>query len=267
MIKSFQNLFAAPLFILGWRIACGCSAFTFPLQGRASCSPPMSPEHPRQQHKYGMRQPTQVCLATQDDYGPDPSILVAAKDNTTQQLTVVASFAALAAGTSACIHLWHGPGFELLGAERYETIRGTVFPIAFGTIFAIVGVLHFVFVENFAAIVPPRGTWGGLWQAPAPFANELGLTYEEYHTYWSGIAEFSGGLYLLASGLGLADTQLPAVLLFLLTVAVTPANLYMFTHDADPGGNVPRLAYPGGHIARFILQCGLLSNFWIMAFS
>jgi uncharacterized membrane protein len=212
---------------------------------------------------------TRICLNTQNNEGPDPSVLIAAKDDTTQQVAVAAAFAALAVGTAACIHLWHGPGAALLGPEGFETVRGTVFPIAFGTIFATVGVLHFVFVDNFAAIVPPRGTWGGLWQVPAPFADELGVTYGQYHAYWSGIAEFVGGLSLLAGGLGLTgdNTQLPAVLLFLLTVGVTPANLFMFTHDAHPGGNVPRLAYPAGHIARFVLQCGLLSNFWIMAFA
>jgi uncharacterized membrane protein len=128
-----------------------------------------------------------------------------------------------------------------------------------------VGVLHFVAKDNFVKIVPPKGSWGGLWQAPSPFAEQLGVTYEEYHTYWTGIAEFIGGIWLLAGGLHFTDTQVPAALLFLLTVGVTPANLYMFTHDANPGDNVPRLSYPAGHIARFIVQCGLLSNFAIMA--
>lgn len=210
--------------------------------------------------------PTQLCMIAQDDDGPDSSILIASKDNTTQQLAFVASFAALAAGTTLCVNLWHGPGEALLGPESFETVRGTIFPIVFGIIFAVVGVLHFVFVENFARIVPPKGTWGGLWQAPAPFADELGVTYGEYHSYWSGVVEFLGGLYLLASGLGYTETQVPAFLLFLLTICVTPANLYMFTHDAQPGGNVPKLAYPIGHIARFVVQCGLLSNFYIMAF-
>jgi uncharacterized membrane protein len=266
MMKPFKNLFATSLLLLGC-VASGCSAFTAPLHRRAF-SKTSHELQSRQQHRNSdTRQPTHVFLNAQHDEGPDPSILIAAKDDTTQQLAVAASIAALAVGTSACINLWHGPGAALLGPEEFETIRSSVFPIAFGTIFAVVGVLHFVFVDNFAAIVPPRGTWGGLWQVPAPFAKELGVTYEEYHTYWSGIAEFLGGLYLLAGGLGLTDTQLPSVLLFLLTVGVTPANLYMFTHDAHPGGSVPRLAYPAGHITRFVIQCGLLSNFWIMAFA
>jgi uncharacterized membrane protein len=213
---------------------------------------------------------TQFFMSEQNDERPDPSTLIAAKDATTQRLAVVTAFAALAAGTTACINLWHGPGEALtnamLGSNGFEKLTATIFPLVFGFVFAVVGVLHFVAKDNFVLIVPPRGTWGGLWQAPAPFADEFGVTYEEYHTYWTGIAEFLGGLWLFISGLGLTDTQVPAILLFLLTICVTPANLYMFTHDAHPGDNVPRLAYPAGHIARFVLQCGLLSNFWIMAF-
>jgi len=226
----------------------------------------------RQRHyHHATLPPTQLSVSNQEDDGrPDPSILISAKDDTTQQLAVAAAFAALAAGTSVCINLWHGPGEALtqatLGPNGFDNLTSTVFPIVFGIIFAVVGVLHFVAKDNFVLIVPPRGTWGGLWQAPAPFAEELGVTYEEFHTYWTGVAEFLGGLWLLAGGLGLTDTQLPAILLFLLTIGVTPANLYMFTHDAHPGENVPRLAYPIGHIARFVVQCGLLSNFWIMAF-
>jgi uncharacterized membrane protein len=201
-----------------------------------------------------------------DDDGPDPSLLICSRDDATQRSAFVLSFAALAIGTKICILLWYGPGLALLGSDNFAGIRETVFPIVFGSIFAIVGVLHFVFVDNFARIVPPVGTWGGLWQAPAPFREKLGVSYEEYHSYWTGVVEFVGGLWLLASGLDFdTPTETPAFLLFLLTIAVTPANLYMFTHDATPGGAVPRLAYPAGHAARFILQCGLLSNFWIMA--
>lgn len=200
-----------------------------------------------------------------DDGVPNQPILIGAKDDTTQQLTFLAAFAALAVGTNACIYLWNGPGRAVLGTEQFDAIQATTFPIAFGSIFAVVGVLHFVFVENFARIVPPRGTWGGLWQAPSPFQDKLGITYAEYHSYWTGVAEFVGGVWLLAGGLGFTSTQVPAMLLFLLTVGVTPANLYMFTHDANPGGAIPRLAYPSGHIARFVVQCGLLSNFWVMS--
>ena len=197
--------------------------------------------------------------------GPDPSLLIRTKSDTVQRAAFVGAFCILAVGTRICIDLWHGPGLSLVGPDSYETIRTTIFPIAFGTIFALVGILHFVFVDNFARIVPPKGTWGGLWQAPTPFRETLGIeSYEAYHSYWTGVAEGIGGVWLLAGGLGLTDPVMPANLLFLLTIGVTPANLYMFTHDADPGGSVPRLQYPFGHLARFVVQCGLLSNFWIM---
>lgn len=207
------------------------------------------------------------CYSTSRDVDekPDPSVLVSSKDDLTQQLVFFSAFALLAAGTNLCINLWQGPGVQLLGTEFFALIRETIFPIVFGSIFAFVGVAHFVLVENFARIVPPLGTWGGLWQAPAPFAKELGVTYEEYHSYWTGIVEFVGGIWLFAGGLGLTNPEEPANLLFFLTIAVSPANIYMFTHDAEPGGSAPRLEYPWGHFTRFWLQCGLLSNIWIMA--
>lgn len=206
---------------------------------------------------------TQLAMASD----PDPSILISSKGELTQWIAFFSAFAVLAVGTSLCVQLWHGPAIDLLGAQFYEEIRSTIFPIAFGSIFAIVGLLHFVFDENFVRIVPPKGTWGGLWQVPAPGMETLGITYEEYHCYWSGVAECVGGLWLLLAAVGTipTSTEIPAFLLFLLTVSVTPANLYMFTHDAHPGGAIPKLDYPFGHIARFVVQCGLLSNFWIMA--
>ena len=61
--------------------------------------------------------------------------------------------------------------------------------------------------------VPYYGCWGGLWKVPYP--EFLGLTYEEFHTYWTGVAEISGGLFLIASGIGIIDVSptVPAALL------------------------------------------------------
>ena len=231
-----------------------------------NCAQILSPRMQRRNARLRIRM---GATANNENSRPDPSILVASKDAKTQQIVFCGAFVALAVGTLVCINLWDGPGAALaeytLGNDGFNLLRTTIFPIIFGSIFAAVGVLHFVFKDNFAQITPPRGTWGGLWQAPSPFAEQLGVTYEEYHTYWTGIAEFVGGLWLLAGGLGWTDVHLPAALLFALTVAVTPANLYMFTHDATPGGSIPRLPYPEGHLARFVVQCGLLSNFFIVA--
>lgn len=95
----------------------------------------------------------------------------------------------------------------------------------------------------------------------APLPSSL---YSEYHTYWSGVCEVGGGLLLILGGLNNAP-QIPAFLLFLLTAAVTPANIYMATHDIAPPG-LPPIPYPLGHFYRGIMQCVLLAFFFKLAF-
>lgn len=197
---------------------------------------------------------------------PDPSILISAKTPEEQKLWIGGITGGLAVGTVILVSLLSG--IESALPTGWFGALGNIGTVPLGLIFALLGVAHFAKKETFLGIVPPKGTWG-LWQVPAPGAEELGLSYEEYHTYWTGVCELGGGLLLAASGFGLVPEfvqQFDAFLLFLLTLAVTPANIYMATHDAQMEGGPPPMAYPDAHIFRGVIQVVLLADFWKLAF-
>jgi uncharacterized membrane protein len=192
---------------------------------------------------------------------PDPSSLLSAQSPSTQRLGFLVIVTCLVGGTTAMVTLLSVVQ-DVLPVGWFELWRDVTWPVPLGLVFVAAGLAHFTLHESFAAMVPPLGTWGGLWQVPAPGRDALQLSYEEYHTYWTGVAEVCGGAWLVAAGLGLpvGPVPLPAFLLLLLVAAVTPANIYMATHDVQPP-NLPPIPYPAGHVGRGVAQCILLALF------
>lgn len=193
---------------------------------------------------------------------PDPSILLSSKSDFEQRLGVTAIGASLLLGTYALssILVW----LQMISGGLTSTIIDFTVPVPLGLLFVLLGGTHFFYKNEYAAIVPPKGAWGGLWNVPTPGAEKLGLSDEEYHVLWSGAAEMGGGALLVLGGLHAIPVQIPAFLMFVLTLAVTPANIYMFTHDV-PLAFSPPLRYPDDHIVRGVIQIILLSLFWYLA--
>eukprot|EP00592_Proboscia_alata_P015840 CAMPEP_0194394700 /NCGR_PEP_ID=MMETSP0174-20130528/124002_1 /TAXON_ID=216777 /ORGANISM="Proboscia alata, Strain PI-D3" /LENGTH=240 /DNA_ID=CAMNT_0039190531 /DNA_START=207 /DNA_END=929 /DNA_ORIENTATION=- len=152
-----------------------------------------------------------------------------------------------------------------LGLERWRKsfVEGYV-PLLLGSLYGLAGVSHFGNAEAFTAIYPPVGTWG-LWYLPGTAG---------FHVAWTGLVELFGGMGLLwgfGSRLLLDEEEdddglvgkliqpLSALLLFVLTVAVTPANIYMFTHGATMGGADAGPLPLSFHFVRFGVQVVLLS--------
>jgi len=146
--------------------------------------------------------------------------------------------------------------FVLVGDRTYT------WPVPLGLAFLLAGIAHFTNKEDFEEMVPPMGTWG-IWKVPA---LDIGLRYTEFHVLWTGVAEIVGGVLLITAGLGkgIVSVQVAALLLLLLTAAVTPANIYHFTHDKTvpflPPTTQPVLAF------RLALQCTLFAFFYSLAF-
>ncbi|CAE7323322.1 unnamed protein product [Symbiodinium natans] len=186
----------------------------------------------------------------------------------TQQAVVVATLLlGLAAGTWALVNPIFGALQGTLPEGWFKTWRKT-WPIL-GAFYMAAGVAHFTAADAFEAIYPPQGTWG-FWYLPGSAA---------FHVAWTGVAEIAGGsgLFLGSLFLGLAGAfnwELPPALrslpalsalgLFTLTWAVTPANIYMFTHGAQMTGLTPgdQPIPVEFHAVRGLLQVVLLGILW-----
>ena len=129
-------------------------------------------------------------------------------------------------------------------------------PAVLGALYVAAGALHFPKLKEMCNIVPPKGTWG-LWYVPGQAS---------FHVKWTGVVEVLAGAGLVAGWFGVGPPSLlkkSAAVLFALTAAVTPANVYMFTHGAQfpKGQKFPVI----GHVARAAVQCALLSTMWTLA--
>jgi len=154
-----------------------------------------------------------------------------------------------------------GPAFDSVrGSFLWELSRPT-WPFVFGLIYLAAGIAHFTEADGFENITPPNGSWGIYYTPFTPRVNVL----------WTGVVEIFGGAWMLAgAGAAAAKIALPAALgpmesdgaltLFLLTILVTPANLYALTH----GANFPLdlETPPKAHAVRLVFQSVLLAMLW-----
>jgi uncharacterized membrane protein len=134
-----------------------------------------------------------------------------------------------------------------------------------GPIYSIAGIAHFTICDEFCNIMPAAGSWG-IWYV---------LGSKRFHVLWTGVAEIIGGLLLtldwLSKNFGI---KLPEVLgsltsnaalgLLILTILVTPANIYMYTHGAKLPMNGPAIPVTA-HYIRLALQAVLFAQFYILA--
>ena len=179
-----------------------------------------------------------------------------------QAVVFVGAFVGLGAGTAATTKALDGARSALpAGAAEAWRFGVEALPLL-GVLYLAAGVGHFTQADAFRAIYPPAGTWG-LWYLPGSAS---------FHVAWTGVAEVLGGAGLLVGGaltkldperpgpLGLplsgVLTSAAALGLFALTVAVTPANVFMFTHGATMTPDPLPLSF---HAVRFAVQVVVLS--------
>eukprot|EP00195_Chlamydomonas_chlamydogama_P015259 CAMPEP_0202892918 /NCGR_PEP_ID=MMETSP1392-20130828/2589_1 /ASSEMBLY_ACC=CAM_ASM_000868 /TAXON_ID=225041 /ORGANISM="Chlamydomonas chlamydogama, Strain SAG 11-48b" /LENGTH=259 /DNA_ID=CAMNT_0049577053 /DNA_START=90 /DNA_END=869 /DNA_ORIENTATION=- len=177
-----------------------------------------------------------------------------------QAATFFGIYAALGLGTYvSCTSI--APSIEAALPGLMAFSRAT-WPLL-GVTYIAAGVAHFTMHDAFASMMPKQGSWG-IWYLPGS---------PSFHVNWTGVAEVAGGVGLLLGALPPVREALPwlepasAFSLLGLTLAVTPANIYMFTHNAPGPGPANVVIPPAGHAARGLLQVWLLATLWGVATS
>ena len=184
-------------------------------------------------------------------------------------------YALLGASTYISIQTIDALSKSTLGLEkwRYQYIETTL-PLLLGAVYVAAGIGHFISSQEFCDIYPPIGTWG-IWYLPGS---------AEFHVAWTGIVEMVGGggllfgvvrsFIMMGYNNDIAEEDddwslkliqpISAGTLFVLTVLVTPANIYMYTHGATMGDNMGELDV-SFHYVRFVVQVLFLSLLFVVA--
>ena len=219
---------------------------------RAPLSIPLRPNHANL-----ARAPTPFMDARNQKLPPAPSRINTL--STPAQALAVTAIASTVALLAAFIY----DSFDLIRGTSLWNLSRPTWPLL-GIVYLAAGIAHFTMEEGFTNITPPNGTWGIFFTPFSPRFNVL----------WTGVVEVFGATWLLIGALSqLFQIPLPpemgpalsdgALTLFLITVLVTPANLYALTHGAElvEGMQTP----PTAHAIRLAFQSLLLAMFWEMA--
>ena len=185
---------------------------------------------------------------------------VSALDERAQTACVLAVWAAILLGTYECCEVV-GPATRALAPEL-AAWSARSWPLI-GLTYIAAGAAHFAVHDGFTSMMPHKGAWG-FWNLPGSAS---------FHVNWTGVAEILGGFGVVLGSLpfGLTPdfceswlTPASAAGLFLLTIVVTPANTYMWTHNSPgplpPNADESMQVLPWqGHLARAALQVFLLT--------
>lgn len=180
---------------------------------------------------------------------------------------------------------------KIIGLETWRALYvDNVLPCAIGILFVSAGIGQLLVApQEYLPLVPPPGTWG-IWYVPGS---------SQFHVFWTGMVELICGTSLLFSSdvlnrnkeeeeedsssssssitsiLTKVIKPVSATLLLILTIVITPSNIYMYTHGATLATTMTTttttitenpfslsLSY---HYIRFLLQSLLLGTLFVLA--